>query len=133
VENVSSSITKVLNYRTIEILVEDIGQATVEVVIKKSIVDMKRQFSDVAIAARLEDWQAVRNAVHSISGISAMVGAEKLSSIAREVEKNCIELDFAKASDGIVDVLLATLEVFDQFEKLPTHNFSPKEDLRKVS
>ncbi len=99
-------------------LVDDIGQKTTEIVIEKSKTDLLQQFCAVASAALIEDWSALRNAVHSISGISATIGAEKLRNLASEVEDNCLDLNYSKASLRVADVMLETMTCIEGLENV---------------
>jgi HPt (histidine-containing phosphotransfer) domain-containing protein len=112
-----SSEPQVLNQKTLIALSLDVGPRTTLRVIEQCKLDFKHQLIEILSAYRSKHFAELRLAAHSISGIAAMFGAEKLCSLANEVEENCLGENFAMASHNAVDVVMATLEFLDHLEK----------------
>jgi HPt (histidine-containing phosphotransfer) domain-containing protein len=112
-----SSELAVLNSTTLQVLSQDIGLGITLRVIEKCKLDFKRQLIETLNANRSKDCSALRLAVHSIAGIAAIFGAEKLRSIANDAEQSCIANDFAMASHHAVDVIMATHEFLWALER----------------
>ncbi len=111
------SLEQILNSNSLHQLATEIGWRTVKIVIVKSIADLERLFGEVVSANQVADWNALRTAVHSISGVSAVIGGEKLRRISLKVEQNCVDDDFALASVSVVNVMLATILLIEKLEK----------------
>jgi HPt (histidine-containing phosphotransfer) domain-containing protein len=109
---------QILNFHRLVLLVDDIGQKTVESVIQKSKADLIHKLCEVATAALAKDWSTLRIAVHSVSGLSAIIGAERLRDIASEVEDNCIRQDFSMASHNLIDVMLEIASFLKVLERV---------------
>ena len=107
---------EVLNSNSLNQLVAEIGLRTVKIVIVKSIADLKRLFGEMVSANQVADWNGLRVAVHSISGVAAVIGGEKLRQISLQAEQNCVDDDFALASVSIVNVMLATILLIEKLE-----------------
>jgi HPt (histidine-containing phosphotransfer) domain-containing protein len=118
---------RILNASTLRQLVSEIGPRTVEIVIKKSISDLKALFYEVGPAIGLQDWDALRLAVHSIAGVSAVIGGERLRHISLQVEQNCVDDAIAEALVNAAGVMLEIMALIEKLEKLqfdePTHDF----------
>ena len=108
---------QVMNCDRLLILVEDIGQATTLRVIERSKIDFYHNLLELSNANQVQDYNALRIALHSIAGIAAMFGAEKLHSIAQRAEEKCLQSDFVMASRYANGVAPAVLEYFAELEK----------------
>jgi HPt (histidine-containing phosphotransfer) domain-containing protein len=99
---------EILNPSALIQLVSDIGPSTVEIVIVKAIADLKSLFCDVFSSVQIADWNALRMAVHSISGVSALVGGQRLRQISLQVEQNCLDDNIADVSLNVAGVMRET-------------------------
>jgi chemotaxis protein histidine kinase CheA len=120
-----SSEPQVLNQKTLITLSLDVGHTITLRVIEQCKLDFRHQLIEILSANRSKQFAELRLAAHSISGIAAMFGAEKLCSLANEVEENCLCYNFAMASHNAVDVVMATLEFLDQLEKFDLIGVAP--------
>jgi HPt (histidine-containing phosphotransfer) domain-containing protein len=116
---------QVLNQSTLIALSFDVGSVIALRVIEQCKLDFKHQLIEILNANRSKNFTELRLAVHSISGIAAMFGAEKLCSLANEAEENCLRDNLAIASHNAVDVVMATLEFLDILEKFDLTLLAP--------
>ncbi len=116
---------RILNSGSLHQLMSEIGPQTVEIVIRKSISDLKELFYEIGPATKTQDWNAVRLAVHSISGVSAIVGGERLRKISLLVEQNCVDDTIDEALTNIAIVMLETMALIDKLERFKLNDLNP--------
>ena len=105
-------------------LVEDIGKATTLRVIERSKFDFNQNLMELLNANQVEDYNALRIALHSIAGIAAMFGAEKLCCIAQHAEEKCLQSNFAVALRYVRYVAPAVHEFLEELEKFELQTLS---------
>ncbi len=108
---------KIMNAVYLAQLVSEIGPQTVEIVIRKAISDLKGLFYEIGPATEVQDWNALRVAVHSISGVSAIVGGERLRKISLLIEQNCIDGTIDEALTNVALLMLETMALIEKLER----------------
>lgn len=108
---------QVFNSERIRLLIGDIGFETTLRVIEKSKIDFRQYLHVLLVADDLESHSDLRVAYHSIAGVAAMFGADKLDCIASQAEIKSRHADCAlgtlykcEVADAIMQYLAALQE-----------------------
>lgn len=109
---------QILNKDRILLLVEDIGLETTLRVIERSKIDFRHYLLVLLDADKPDSQNDLRVAYHSIAGVAAMFGADKLHCIASQAEFKIQDADCALATRCKWDVVDAILQYLEALQKL---------------
>ena len=108
---------QVLNCDRILLLIADIGLEITLRVIEKSKTDFKQYLDELLVAGHLENPIDLRVTYHSIAGVAAMFGADKLHFIASQAEAVCLQTGSTLLRRNKCDVADALTEYLDTLQK----------------
>ncbi len=115
---------QILNNDRILLLVEDVGLETTLRVIERSKIDFRHYLLVLLDADKPDSHNDLRLAYHSIAGVAAMFGADKLHSIASQAEFKIQNADCELATRykcDVVDAILQYLEALQKFQIQAIH------------